>query len=392
MKNIFTIGAIAFVALVAAFTLTFCGGSGTTDALSNAPAGFTFTDTSGNTISTVARGTAVQLRDASGNVVLQFSTNGTVNFANLTAGRDTTKSLAHFPSSSDKSGLTGNLVLYTPCEATTTEVHVCPSSTSLTDTATGCTGEITLTQAAATSGNYTWDNATTRTGAEDCQVSAAVANFGTGAFGEATGQPVLTTEDFPTVGVCSTGTVDVTSDDFKNALAAATSFTFLHKPYATDADIPFICGKEGTWDPSEADAFDGENTLNMTDTIANLAAGAFGNVFICYDGFGFAGGSPDGFNDAGTYRGELKFTANSTTYRARFRFTVAGTGAGQTFPALGITSADVGMTDSTGSALTILGDVRDLFAASPTNITTNAVTNSTTQVTTTGGFICAGTE
>ncbi|MFH1829644.1 MAG: hypothetical protein ABH871_02550 [Pseudomonadota bacterium] len=215
---------------------------------------------------------------------------------------------------------------------------------------------------------------------------------GGGTTGQNGGQPGLTAEDFPNVGVCSTGTVDVTSDTFKNALATATSFTFIHKPYATDADIPFICGKEGTWDPSEADAFDTTNTLNMTDALSDVATGAFGNVFICYDGFSFAGGSPDGFNDAGTYRGELRFTAGGTTYRARFRFTVAGNDAGKTFTALGITSDNVGVTDGTGTALATVSDVRDLFAASPTNITTNAVTNSTTHITTTGGFICAGTE
>ncbi len=213
-----------------------------------------------------------------------------------------------------------------------------------------------------------------------------------GGGGGGGGGVVLTAEDFPTVGVCATNLVDVTGATFKAALAAATSFTFLHKPYTTDADIPFICGTQGTWDPSDAAAFDVTKDLAMADAMADLLAGMFGHVFICNTGFGFTAGASEGFHDATAYRGELTFAANGITYRARVRFTVTGTDAGKTLASLGLTTAGVTLTDGSGTPIATVGAMRDLLAANPTAITVNAVAGGTTRITATGGFICADTQ
>ena len=385
-KSFLTIISVAIVGVFAALALTFCGGSGGGGgtALSNAPAGFSFTDANGNAITSASTGDTVQLRDASSNVILQFTIGGAVDFSNVTAGRDASKTLTHFPSAGDKDGLSGTLTMYVPCGATTTQVTVCPQAATLAEIAGGCTGELTLTQAAATSGNYTWDNAATRTGSEDCQVSAAVADFGTGVLGSAA-QPTLTVYDFPDVGVCNAGTVDVTGDTFKTALAGATSFTLMHKTYAP-GEVPFICGKQGVWDPGDPDAFGTTVEIFMTETIASVFTG---NVFICNDGFTFTQGNY-GFHDATTFRGEIQFTADGTLYRGRLRFTVTGDDAGKTIASLGISETDVLLTDGSGNTLSTGADVRDLLAASPTDITVHAVSDSTTHITTTGGFICAG--
>ena len=393
MKNRTKIILASFALLGSAIALTFCGGGGgaANDILANAPAGFTFTNTSGNAITSVSRGTAAQLRDSAGNILLQFTTGGTVNFTNVVAGRDAAKTFVHFSATTDKSGLSGTIIMFVPCGATANQVNVCPNASSLGDVTVGCAGEGTLTQTAKTSGNYTWDNATTHTGTDDCQVSASVDNFGTGAFSAASPTPVLTAEDFPDVGVCKTGTIDVTSSAFKAAIAGATSFTFMHKPWVSDADNPFICGRQGVWDPNDPQAFDKTNTLNMTDTLSNIFTGVFGYVFICNTGFAFAS-SNYGFHDATTYRGELKFTSGSNTYRGRVRFTVTGTDAGKTLAGLGLLLTDVTLTDASDTALTTVGDVQNLLSASPVFITVNAVAKGATHITATGGFICAGTE
>ena len=132
----------------------------------------------------------------------------------------------------------------------------------------------------------------------------------------------------------------------------------------------------------------------MADAVANLLNGAFGNVFICNDGFGWGPGATatQGFHAADTYRGEVRFTANATTYRGRVRFSVTGTDANKTLASLFLSPADVTLTDTTGTTLTTVGDVRNLLAADPVNITVHAKATGTTRITAAGGFICAGTE
>lgn len=385
---------VLFVLSGLALALVYCSSTGsdtTIDVLSNVPTGFVFTNADGTTITSATRGATVQFRDTSGNSLLQFATSGNVDFTNVVAARDSTSTLVHFPSAADKSGLTGNLTMFVPCAAAANQIRTCPQAATMNQVALGCTGETTLTAATATSGSYTWDNASTHTGTDDCQVSASVDNFGTGAFALTSTGPILTTNDFPTVGVCSTGTVDVTSDGFKSALASATSFIFMHQTYdgMDVSSVPFICGKQGVWDPSDPDtAFATTVTVNMTDAVSTL----FGeqNTFICNNGFTFTD-SNWGFHDATTFRGELIFASGNTSYRGRVRFTVTGTGAGVTLESLGFTPSDVTMTDVDGAALATVGDVRDLLAANPIDITVNAVAGGATRITTTGGFICAGT-
>lgn len=205
------------------------------------------------------------------------------------------------------------------------------------------------------------------------------------------GGVTLTAEDFPSVGVCSTGTVDVTGETLKTAVAAATTFTFLHKPYASDADIPFICGKQGSWDPAETDAFDATTVLGSTDLISDILGGALGSVFICNDGFTFAQGN-QGLHGATNFRGELTFDSGGTTYRVRLRFAVTGTDADATLASLGLATTDITLTDGSGNTLTTVADVIALLASDATSITVNVVANGTTLITATGGVICAGTQ
>lgn len=388
--------AAAFIALgvAALFILNLNCGSGSAGdyPLTGAPTGFVFTNTSGNQIDKMSSGGTAQLRDTTGRILLQFFVNGIVNFQNVVAGRDSTKTLIHFPSAIDKNGISGYLLLFFACNATTDEVRVCPSATAMSEVAGGCTDELTLNAANPTSGAYTWANASTRTGSDDCQVQANTGDFGTGAFGVSTGGVVLTEKDFPNVGVCATGTVDVTGNELKNALAAATAFTFWYQDYAIGANVPFICGKQDVWDPSDPNAFSASTTLNMTNTISDILTGTYGSVFICNTGFSFTPTPNWGFHDATTFRGEITFTAAATTYRGRLRFTVTGNDAGKVLADLGLAPIDVDLFDSNNNQLTTAGDVRDLFVVNPTNITIKAKTNSTERITATGGFICAGTE
>lgn len=377
---------LAVILLLLAFA--GCGAEGVSDILNFPPSGFMFTDEDGNQVTSISRGHWAQLRDLSGNVLLQFKTEATINFQNVTAGRDATKTFVHFASGQDKYGLTGDLLLFIPCTSTTDQITVCPSAAALADITTGCTDAVTLTIASPTSGHYTWSNATTRSGTADCEVSAAVMEFGTGAFGESTGSGGLTADDFPNVGVCADKNIETSSDAFKSALAAATSFTFMHKSYTSDADIPFICGKEGTWDPGVDGAFATTNDLDLTDSTSDILGGMFGHVFICNTGFNFTT-LGWGFHDAGTYRGEIQFVANSKTYRVRTRFTVSGNDAGKTLASLGLAQTDISMKDGSGNLLATASNVRNLFAANPTNITVNATSASGTHLTATGGFICA---
>ncbi len=174
---------VSLVLFGGVLSLTSCGEDTTIDSLSNAPAGFAFTNTTGNVISGVTRGTAVQLRADSDDIILQFTTNSNVDFTNVVAGRDAANTLAHFPAATDKAGLEGSIVMFVPCSAAVTDVHVCPLAASMGQISVGCAAELVLTAEAPTSGNYTWNNAATHAGTDDCQISASVDNFGTGGFG-----------------------------------------------------------------------------------------------------------------------------------------------------------------------------------------------------------------
>ncbi len=220
-----------------------------------------------------------------------------------------------------------------------------------------------------------------------CGGSSSTGGGGTGA---GTGDnPTLSESDFPGVGVCATGSTDVTDATFKAALAAFTEFTFVHLPYTADGDIPFICGKEGPWDPSDPDAFSAFNPdIPTTTAMTDLIQGSLGNVLICNTGFTFADPNSAGFHDATTWRGEVFFETGGQIYRARLRFTVSGTDAGKTLADVGTTAADLTLQDASGNDLTTIADVLALFAADPGSVTVNLVSNGTTHITAVGRIIC----
>lgn len=219
-------------------------------------------------------------------------------------------------------------------------------------------------------------------------VSACGGSSGGGSGG--TGDdPNLSAFDFPDVGVCDTGSTDVDDATFKAALATLTEFTFVHFPYSSDADIPFICGKQGVWDPSDPKAFSAFTAdIPITTATTNLIQGALGNVLICNTGFVFADPDSAGLHDATTWRGELLYEVGGRIYRVRVRFTVSGADAGKTLASLGITPADLKLTDNAGNELTTLGNVLALFATNPGSVSVNVVSNGTTHINALGRVIC----
>ncbi|MBI5299261.1 MAG: hypothetical protein HY877_03065 [Deltaproteobacteria bacterium] len=212
----------------------------------------------------------------------------------------------------------------------------------------------------------------------------------TGTSATSTSGVALTSLDFPTVGVCN-NSVDVTTTTFKNALSVATSFIFMEKTFTSDADNPFICGKQGTWDPSDANAFSTTNsTVLFADTTMSIIQNTRGTVMMCNSGFTFTN-LAYGFHDAGTYRAELTFTDGTTTRRVRLRFTVSGTDAGKTLSSLGLTLADISLVDGNNNALTTAQAILNLLAANPASITIKANAGGSTRITATGGIICGKT-
>ncbi len=158
-----------------------CGSSSYT--LINPPSGFVFTDSSGNVITSSSANSNVQLRTSDGeNILFQFQVNSNVNFQNVVAARNLNNSVVHFPSNSDKAGITGTVNLFTPCYPAQNTTRVCPSATTLTDVAASCTDQILLTVTEPVSGDYAWANPT-RSGINDCQIQADISNFNTGGSG-----------------------------------------------------------------------------------------------------------------------------------------------------------------------------------------------------------------
>jgi hypothetical protein len=174
-------------------TTTSTESSSSAGSVSNAPSGTTFTDTDGNTITSFTEGQAVILEDTAGKTVFKFSPTADVDLTNVTAARDSSTSVVHFPASTDKTGISGSVTLSIPCSSSDTAVRVCPNATAASAVTSGCTGEITLTTSSPTSGNYTWAN-TSRSGSTDCTVTADIDNFGTGGAGIQCAFTVITKE------------------------------------------------------------------------------------------------------------------------------------------------------------------------------------------------------
>lgn len=205
-----------------------------------------------------------------------------------------------------------------------------------------------------------------------------------------TGDSAIASDDFPTVGICATGSQDTASQTLIDALTAMASFTLLHLPYSSDSDIPFICGKQGNWDPSTTNALtpSGSGAITVATTIAAIFGGGFGSVFICNDGFGFTSGTTEGLHSANTWRGELTLTDGANNYQIRLRFTVSGNDTDKTLAQLGITAADLMLQDENGNVLTAVGDVLALLAANPSSVTINLVSGTTTHLTALGRTVC----
>jgi hypothetical protein len=203
----------------------------------------------------------------------------------------------------------------------------------------------------------------------------------------------LSTTDFPTTGICATGSTDVTVQALLDMLGNATQVEFQHKPYNNDdANIPFICGLNAVWDPSDGNAF-GASTIFATTTPVTDITGQllFGAIYLCNTGFGFQPGAAAtaGLHEAETYRAELILTdAQANQIRIRIRFTVSGPDAGATLASLGLSSTDFTLQDSNGNNLAAVSDVLALFAADAGSVTVNLVSNSTTHITALGRVVC----
>lgn len=201
----------------------------------------------------------------------------------------------------------------------------------------------------------------------------------------------LSTTDFPNNGICSTGSQDVTVQTLLDMLANATQVEVLLKPYTSDADIPFICGLNAVWDPSDANAFARSTTFATTIPVSDILGVTLGAIYICNTGFGFeaTASATAGLHEAETYRGELILTdASANTVRIRLRFTISGTDVGKTLASLGLSAADFSLTNTNGITLTTVTDVLALFAASPGSVTVNLTSGTTTHLTALGRIIC----
>lgn len=288
---------VALLSVMLIIVAAGCGGSSSTtpttnDTLANAPSGASFTDVNGNTITEVAQGTTAYLSDSSDNKILAFTTSGNVDFSNVTANRSSFASIVHFPSSTDKAGLTGTLILYMPCSDQYDQINICPSATSLADTVIGCEGATTITAPASGSGAYTWDNIIGRAANDDCLLSAAVDDFGTGAYGDNSAFILLTSTDIfagETIGNAFAGT-DCSGSNTSPQLSWRTTADPNIQSYAitvTDPDCAAGCSPTGApyvhWI-----IYNMPTTVTSLDRGASVPAGAsagindYGN--LVYDG------------------------------------------------------------------------------------------------------------
>lgn len=314
------IGFFAFLNLIVS-----CGGGdgGGTFTLSGAPTGFTFTDESGNAITSANSGAKAQLRDTDGNVLFEFTVSGNVNFANVTTARSDTKALVHFPSASDKGGITGTVTLYVPCSSHQNSIVLCPGATSLDDVTTTCTGAIQLYPGSATGSNYTFANATTKSADTTlCQAQADIANFATGGTGN-TILPTLTDADLPNTAPCGDQTI-LTDATFWADLQAVTGNVY--RQYFDDpvpTNYAAVCGYGGNFTAGRVDFVDlhfyGDRLNDLISDADHPDKGA--GAGVCGDNW-----PPNSFPKAGTYRHDYRVTANGRTYEYRVRATLTAAG------------------------------------------------------------------
>ncbi len=155
-------------------------------AASELPVGFQFTDSSGNEIVESDNGKA-QVRDQDGRVFVEIVPSAAIDFSDSSFARNDTTTVAHIV---NRTGLEDKITLFVPCKENANSVVVCPGATSLEELeetrGIECPNRIILNQLGRTLRGYTFDNLSTRSGDEDCQVSAPVDVFGTGGTGAET--------------------------------------------------------------------------------------------------------------------------------------------------------------------------------------------------------------
>lgn|GEM_PF-5181783 len=312
---------MSLIACAGLFAVSGCGssgsgggGGGTTNTLANAPTGYTFTDENGNAVTTITAGQTVQLRDESGNVLFAFTTDGDVDFSNVTAdSSDTdTKAFVHFPADTDKTGITGTVTLYIPCLSNQNSIVVCPDATTLDEVTAACANAASLSPVTTTAGNYTYANAATRTGTTACQVTADIANFGTGGVGNVA-LPTLNDEDLQSTSPCPNQDL-LTDPDFISALSTTEDdFRMYYDPASQDA----ACARGAN--------FTGLQDINSVAFIAN-DSGSCSNWANLYanTNIGACGDDPatNSFPKAGVYRHDFLGVKDGTTYLYRVRATI----------------------------------------------------------------------
>ncbi len=121
----------------------------------------------------------VQLQDRDGRAIVGFCPEENTDLTDLLLGRNQEASFAHF---GNVSGLRERIALYIPCDEKKNAIKVCPGADALSDVRLDCEGPELLTARNRKAGAYSFDNAANRRGKEDCQISAPVESFSTGAI------------------------------------------------------------------------------------------------------------------------------------------------------------------------------------------------------------------
>lgn len=213
-------------------------------------------------------------------------------------------------------------------------------------------------------------------------VSCGIPGDSSTTTGTTSSQPTITATDFSSVTPCSDRDTLPTNTAFLNTITNATSILHIHHTYATDTDLPALCGLQGSWNPSTITEKRSTNTFT-----ANLAAGFFtdavgkNNAKICRTGFSFVAAPVDvapGFPAAGTYRGEACVEQGGNAYRFRVRTTVSGTDADAVFTAVaGVTNeASLAVYDSNGTLVNLQASAKSMVTDDPSDFTFTIRSNS----------------
>ncbi len=155
-----------------------CESASNVENLAKAPGGFRV-EKDNRVLAGTSSVACAQLQDEAGRAIVGFCPERSVDLTDLRLGRSAEASFAHF---GDVSHLRERIALYVPCSADKNAVKVCPGATSLREVYLDCRGPDLLTARNPSAGGYRFDNAQVRQGDEDCQISAPVDAFSTGAL------------------------------------------------------------------------------------------------------------------------------------------------------------------------------------------------------------------